>query len=186
MAINLLQMRHSPSLLFNIMILLGIAPAVCSCAATPLITTSDTTEVLSEAARVVANAKQLPAGYCVDPRLDPRRTIVNSSESAGEQDSKNSEKLTYRVIDAPKLGRLPDRALAVFPTSRVGSDCRHALVFHEPEFVDIRGPKETGVLAIVTFDDRCPICGAGYSMDLRKQGRHWIVEAPGVVVNWIS
>lgn len=171
--------------IFPVLFLLCASLANCSPANRDAISVADTAEVLTLAANAAARAEKLPTGYCVITRLDPRKTVVNTSNN-DDGWSTASPEVAYRLVVSPKLQRMPTRAVASFPASTRRSDCRHPLTFHEPEFLEVRRRTGKIMTAIIAIDDYCPLCGAGYAVSLTRSGRVWKVDGPGLAETWVS
>lgn len=160
--------------------------AGCGKNAPPIISTSDATGALVEAARAMAASSELPRGYCVEGQLDPAKTVVDNVKDAKGWSTGSTGGLRYRILYSSELGRIPAEAIAALPSGTIGSDCRHRIALHEPEFIEFVREGKTSIAAIVALHDRCPLCGAGYAITLTRQGRRWVVEQSGVVRSWIS
>lgn len=156
----------------------------CSPAQGDAITSTDAAEVLALAARAAAQSGKFSTGYCVQTRLDPGQTVI--VPTSGDGWSSPSSGLSYRLVKGPKARQIPHRVMTAFPTSARRAGCRHSVTFHEPQFMEVRRKAETAMWAIVAVDDRCPTCGAGYSIGLKRSGTIWQVESGGMQMTWIS
>lgn len=149
------------------------------------ISKAETAQVLTLAAKAAAQSGKLPTGYCVATQLDSIKTIVESSKKVDGWSS-DSPVAGYRLVVSSRLWQMPMQAIVAFPASARRPDCQHPLTFHEPEFVEVRQRSRTFVQAIVAIDDRCPLCGAGYSVSLKRYGAKWKVDPQVVAQTWIS
>lgn len=140
------------------------------------ITQQDVSEVLVAAANAMAKYRRFNNGYCISTALDESVTIVKPEDPDSY----------YQVLASPKLGALPPDAIAAFPAKMIEPGCRHTLVLNEPQFVRIKRPPAFELIGAVEISDRCPTCGSGYRVQVKKQGTKWIAEPPGVVLTWIS
>lgn len=170
---------------FPALFLLCASLANCSSASRDAISVADAAKVLTLAANAAAGAEELPTGYCVVTRLDPRKTVMNTAKKDDGWSSASPE-VAYRLVVSPKLRQMPKRAVASFPASARRSDCRHPLTFHEPEFLEVKRRTGKIMTAIIAIDDYCPLCGAGYSVSLTRSGKVWKVDAPGLAQSWVS
>lgn len=143
---------------------------------------------MMEAAKEIVRSKVLPAGYCVESRLDPRKVVLDGPKDAAGWTSEPASRglLQYRLLDSPKLRALPAPAAALLPPGSVRSDCRHRLVIHEPQFIEIKQHRQKFIMVILDIYDPCPVCGAGYSMTLRRSGNTWKLDSPGLTQTWVS
>lgn len=169
-----------------LMCAIGSLTVACSTDAAPIVSFKHSNDVMIEGAKAIASSEVLATGYCVDTRLDDRKTVLVGPKDAAGWSSGPDQSAEYRLLDSPKLGKLPTGAIASFPAGSIGIDCRHRLVLHEPEFVEIRRRGRSFIYAILTVDDRCPTCGAGYSLYFRKHGESWEVDASGLSPDWSS
>jgi hypothetical protein len=183
--IELSGMRRSLLNIFPALLLLCPSLVNGSPAHRTAISMADAAEVLTLAVKAAAQSDKLPSGYCVITRLDSNKIVVNTSKKAGGW-SVDPPEVGYRLVVSPKLRQIPPQAIISFPIFARRSGCRHTLTFHEPEFLEVRQPTETDEVAIVAIDDQCPLCGVGYSVSLRRSGKKWIPESPGISLRWIS
>jgi hypothetical protein len=150
----------------------------------PTISSAEADNVLTAAA---ISAAQKLSGYCVKAVLEKDwMDIGDARKPGGWVDAPDSKSLHYRWISSAERNRLPDAALAAFPKAKIKKDCHHTLVFHKPDFVQIRIETETYISAMITFEDRCPLCGSGYSVSFRKDRGAWVIDSSGITQTWIS
>jgi hypothetical protein len=167
-------------------VILIAAATVQGCAQTPSISEDDVSAVLSKA--VLAAAKEVPRTFCLDPQLKPGSVIWSDKPGAdGWAVSANKPNRKYRRLPSPELATIPVSAQKAFSSASAARDCHHTLDFNQPEFVEVRTPDETYIETTVFFSDPCPICGAGYAVEMTKRaGKPWEVVSPGVVQIWVS
>jgi len=160
--------------------------ASCTRDAAPVITSTNSLDVVTEGAKAIADSKLLPTGYCVDTRLDARKTVSGGPKDADGWTSEAAAGLRYRMLESPVVRTLPSSAVRLLPAGTIRTDCLHRLVLHEPQFVEVRQRGEHFIYAMLAVDDRCPLCGAGYTIGLRMHGERWKTDTPAIVSGWIS
>lgn len=169
-------MRYPSRLVFRLS--LCLTPALAGCAQAPTISSAEVDNVLTMAALPAA---QKLSGYCVKSVLEKNwMEIGDARKPGGWIDSPDGKSFHYRWVSSLQRNKLPDGALMAFPNANIKRDCHHTLVFHKPDFVQIRSESETYLSALITFEDRCPICGSGYSVRFRKDKGEWVIESPGI------
>ena len=179
-------MRRLNSAWLCLICVVCVLPIGCSTDTTPTMTTKHSIDVIVEGAKAIADSKVLPAQFCVDTDLDPTKSVIGGSKDAAGWTSESAEDLSYRLLESPKLGKLPAKAVALLPAGSVHADCRHRLAIHEPQFIEVRQRGQRFIYAVLAVDDRCPLCGAGYSIGLRMHKEGWQVDAPDLALTSIS
>lgn len=179
-------MGKRQSLWLFLLLILGTFAAACSKETLPAITRQDRIDVMVEVARSVAGSKVLPAGYCVDTRLDSSKAILGGPTDKMGWASDSALDLSYRLLESPNLQTLPSKAVVVLPPESIRTNCRHRLVIHEPQFIEMREGSERYLYAMLAVDDLCPLCGSGFSLGVRKYGTSWKADSSELSQSWIS
>lgn len=150
------------------------------------ITDAEVTEILVKS--VKAASIKFSKAYCLDPKLEQETPLVwpTTSDPDGWITSPSVEIKKYRPISSSPPRRLPDVALKTFGEDRVRTDCRHTLVFTVPEIMEVSSSGKSSVEAVVSLSDRCPTCGAGFNIHLKKTDASWYVVPDGIQNTWIS
>ncbi len=179
-------MRRLNSAWLCLICVVCVLPIGCSSDKTPTMTTKHSIDVIVEGAKAIADSKVLPAQFCVDTDLAPARPLVGGPNHAAGWTAESAEGMRYRLLESPQLGKLPAKAVAVLPAGSVHADCRHRIVIHEPQFIEVQQRGQRFIYAVLAVDDRCPVCGAGYSIGMRMHKEGWQVETPDLEVRVIS
>lgn len=179
-------MRRLNSAWLCLICVVCVLPIGCSSDMTPTITNKHSIDVIVEGAKAIADSKDLPAQFCVDADLDPTKSVISGPKDATGWTSESTGGLRYRLLESPRLGKLPAKAVALLPAGSVHADCRHRLVIHEPQFIEVRQRGQRFIYAVMAVDDRCPLCGTGYSIGMRMHKEGWKVDAPALAQTWIS
>lgn len=161
-----------------------LAACLTGCVPASRITEEDVSLTLKATMQLAAKSQKVPANACVDTRLGA--SSVKIPGRTGEWTRFEGSRFTYRLLHASKIERLPPEAIFAIPEKMRASSCRHRLVFHQPEFLEINESGRKSTVAFVAFSDLCPECGAGYQVMLTKSGRHWKADPPDVGLTWIS
>jgi len=162
-----------------------LASCLVSCSPAPSISEDDVASTLKAVVEIAAKSRKLPASACISSNLE-LSGITISGEKVGDWTKLEGSSVAYRLLQAPKINRLPPAAAAVIPLRMRGSACNHQLMIHLPEFVQISEAGHTSTVAFVNISDHCPLCGAGYQVMFTKSGERWKVEQSDFQVTWIS
>ncbi len=158
---------------------------VGGCTQAPSISHGDVESVLTLAAAAVN--KKLHGSYCIRPKLgNSNVTWEGRVGKDGWITAPDNKNLRYRPLPAPKIETLPNAAMAAFTNSVFASECRHAIEFNKPLFIEMKSQNENYIEASVEFSDRCPVCGFGAVVEFRKINGRWEMTSDGIQQTWIS
>jgi len=161
------------------------AAGLVSCSPAPSVSDEDVSSILKAAVEMAAKSRKLPANACISTNLEVPRIKIPGKEGGGWVQPEGS-RIAYRLLQGPKINRLPPAVAAVIPMRMRASACDHQLVIHQPEYVQTSEAGHKSTVAFVNISDLCPMCGAGYQVMFKKSGERWKAEQADFQETWIS